>query len=186
MLLREWKQYLTDICHLDNNTNTHPNANTWDSLTDYFTFANASDVLGWNSAHMLSEIPVYMPYWTTSIWNFNDVNLTFTNADINTTQFYTNINEFVSNLANVVYLKNDSLKLSYFFPEYFNQENIINLELWFYDLDNTATTQHDISSLDVKLYYPEPFIASPSFAHEEIWFIHILHYNYWLWFFLFL
>jgi heme/copper-type cytochrome/quinol oxidase subunit 2 len=33
------------------------------------------------------------------------------------------------------------------------------------------------------LYYPEPFIASPSFLHEEIWFIHILHYNYWLWFF---
>jgi heme/copper-type cytochrome/quinol oxidase subunit 2 len=36
---------------------------------------------------------------------------------------------------------------------------------------------------DGKLYYPEPFIASPSFVHEEIWFIHILHYNYWLWFF---
>jgi hypothetical protein len=34
------------------------------------------------------------------------------------------------------------------------------------------------------LYYPEPFIASPSFIHEEIWFIHIPYYNYWLWFFL--
>ena len=33
------------------------------------------------------------------------------------------------------------------------------------------------STPDVKLYYPEPFIASPSFVHEELWFIHILHYN---------
>lgn len=36
---------------------------------------------------------------------------------------------------------------------------------------------------EVKLYYPEPFVASPSFAHEELWFIHILHYQHWLWFF---
>jgi hypothetical protein len=28
-----------------------------------------------------------------------------------------------------------------------------------------------------KLHYPEPFIASPSFVHEELWFIHILHYH---------
>jgi hypothetical protein len=30
---------------------------------------------------------------------------------------------------------------------------------------------------EFKLYYPEPFIASPSFVHEELWFIHILHYQ---------
>ena len=34
-----------------------------------------------------------------------------------------------------------------------------------------------------KLHYPEPFIASASFIHTDITFIHILHYNYWLWFF---
>jgi hypothetical protein len=38
------------------------------------------------------------------------------------------------------------------------------------------------STPDVRLHYPEPFIASPSFVHEEIWFIHILHYQHWLWF----
>ena len=26
---------------------------------------------------------------------------------------------------------------------------------------------------NIKLYYPEPFIASPNFAHEDIWFLHI-------------
>lgn len=33
------------------------------------------------------------------------------------------------------------------------------------------------STPDVRLHYPEPFVASPSFVHEEIWFIHILHYQ---------
>jgi len=32
----------------------------------------------------------------------------------------------------------------------------------------------------VKLYYPEPFIASPSFIHNDIGFIHILQYQFWL------
>jgi len=39
-----------------------------------------------------------------------------------------------------------------------------------------------LSTPDFKLYYPEPFIASPSFVHEDLWFIHILHYQHWLWF----
>jgi len=39
-----------------------------------------------------------------------------------------------------------------------------------------------LSTPDTKLYYPEPFIASPSFVHEDLWFIHILHYQHWLWF----
>ena len=34
-----------------------------------------------------------------------------------------------------------------------------------------------LSTSDTKLYYPEPFIASPSFVHEDLWFIHILHYQ---------
>ena len=33
-----------------------------------------------------------------------------------------------------------------------------------------------------KLQYPEPFIASASFIHTDIGFIHVLQYNYWLWF----
>ena len=39
------------------------------------------------------------------------------------------------------------------------------------------------STPSVKLYYPEPFIASPTFVHEDIWFLHIVIYQYWLWFF---
>jgi len=54
----------------------------------------------------------------------------------------------------------------------------MHLEIWFDDIDNESYSQHEFSTPDTKLYYPEPFIASPSFSHEEIWFIHILHYNY--------
>jgi hypothetical protein len=33
-----------------------------------------------------------------------------------------------------------------------------------------------------KMQYPEPFIASASFIHTDIGFIHVLQYQYWLWF----
>lgn len=33
-----------------------------------------------------------------------------------------------------------------------------------------------------KLYYPEPFIASPSYMHSDLTFLCILQYWYWLWF----
>ena len=35
---------------------------------------------------------------------------------------------------------------------------------------------------NMKFYYPEPFVASPSFVHESLWFVHVLHYQHWLWF----
>ena len=68
-------------------------------------------------------------------------------------------------------------------PSYAEEDALFQLELWFSDIDIDSNTQESLSTPDVKLYYPEPFIASPSFVHEELWFIHILHYNYWLWFF---
>nr|YP_010117025.1 Cytochrome c oxidase subunit 2 precursor [Euplotes vanleeuwenhoeki]QPM99239.1 Cytochrome c oxidase subunit 2 precursor [Euplotes vanleeuwenhoeki] len=40
-----------------------------------------------------------------------------------------------------------------------------------------------LSVPNIKLYYPEPFIASPTFSHDDIWFLHITIYQYWLWFF---
>jgi hypothetical protein len=34
-----------------------------------------------------------------------------------------------------------------------------------------------LSTPDLKIFYPEPFIASPSFVHEDLWFLHILHFQ---------
>jgi len=35
---------------------------------------------------------------------------------------------------------------------------------------------------NTKLFYPEPFIASPTYIHSDLGFLHILQYQYWLWF----
>jgi hypothetical protein len=54
-----------------------------------------------------------------------------------------------------------------------------DVELFEIMSNNEASLVYEtLSTPDFKLYYPEPFIASPSFVHEDIWYIHILHYNY--------
>lgn len=49
------------------------------------------------------------------------------------------------------------------------------------NLENIASIYH-YSVPNTKLAYPEPFIASASFMHSDLWFVHILVYQYWLWF----
>jgi len=51
----------------------------------------------------------------------------------------------------------------------------------FQNLENITSTYH-YSVPNVKLAYPEPFIASPSFIHSDLWFTHIAVFQYWLWF----
>ena len=66
-------------------------------------------------------------------------------------------------------------------------EEIVYLSSVVDDLTKFESLEH-IKSLysttapNVKLYYPEPFIASPSFIHNDIGYIHILQYQFWLWF----
>ena len=47
----------------------------------------------------------------------------------------------------------------------------------FHSIEDDGSLTEALSTPDVKLYYPEPFIASPSFVHEDLWFIHVLHYQ---------
>lgn len=37
-----------------------------------------------------------------------------------------------------------------------------------------------VATPTVKLYYPEPYIAAPSRIHEDLWFLHIIHNQFWL------
>ncbi len=52
---------------------------------------------------------------------------------------------------------------------------------FFTNLENVQTIYH-YSVPTTKLFYPEPYIASASFMHSDLWFVHILVYQYWLWF----
>lgn len=61
---------------------------------------------------------------------------------------------------------------------FINQTEDLNLHN---NIENIMTIYH-YSIPNTKLAYPEPFIASPSFMHSDLWFMHILVYQYWLWF----
>jgi hypothetical protein len=76
----------------------------------------------------------------------------------------------------VVLDKNNPLRLYEILPPHIDRAALENLDAWL--LTGETHTVQTSSIPDTKLYYPEPFIASPSFVHEEVWFIHILHYNY--------
>ena len=97
-----------------------------------------------------------------------------------------NLSDYLVNtLCKSVFIENDFDYIKKFSPFFSYKADMAIGELQVqYDEDAfKAPIVQDIATPDSKLYYPEPFIASPSFTHEEIWFIHILHYNYWLWFF---
>ena len=55
------------------------------------------------------------------------------------------------------------------------------------NISNQPTTSNVGSLLqftipDGKLFYPEPFIASPSYLHSDLTYLHLFQYWYWLWF----
>ena len=82
---------------------------------------------------------------------------------------------------------------TWFIPELEHDEKMSLLgslgydQLQKYNNLECVRSQNYISTPSRKLHYPEPFIASASFVHTDIGFIHILHYQYWLWvFFIFL
>jgi len=82
------------------------------------------------------------------------------------------------NHTNVFYHNNvavDVTKLSHKEVLYLaaNVDNIENFEA----LEHIRST-YMITSPNTKLYYPEPFVASASFIHNDIGFIHILQYQF--------
>lgn len=107
-------------------------------------------------------------YYTNLKINFTYENLLFSNVNIIESQFMNVNSSLVNKLSDLVFVKNDVLKIVNFLPNLSLNDSLEHLELWFYDMDNESMTQQELSTPDVKLYYPEPFIASPSFSHEEI------------------
>jgi len=55
--------------------------------------------------------------------------------------------------------------------------HLYKLEIPFGETKDKNSIYYTKTLPEGKLYYPEPFIASHFFSHEEIWFIHILHHN---------
>lgn len=115
-----------------------------------------------------------------NIFNFNLDNIFLNTIIFNELHFD---KKFLWNLDQIFSLKLNSLEN---FNNYFQTINFNYLKsLHDYTLFNytQALDVLHVSIPNIKLYYPEPFIASPTYIHEDIWFLHIVIYQYWLWFF---
>jgi hypothetical protein len=80
---------------------------------------------------------------------------------------------YVNDIVLVTPTHNDITTLVNFFPE--RVMHFENFELSVLDSDDGVFEA--LSTPDLKIFYPEPFIASPSFVHEDLWFLHILHFQ---------
>ncbi len=122
-----------------------------------------------NSAALLS-LTNELSFFNENFLNGND-NLVFSNYDY---LF------FLTDYSNYSLIKfyNDSSLYTKSLITFINQLDDCEL---YNNLENITSVYH-YSIPNVKLAYPEPFIASPSFMHTDLWFVHILVYQYWLWF----
>lgn len=112
-----------------------------------------------------------------SIISFNS-NLSLTSTSFNSTDLEnTSLLQLSTNIINEMFFltqpKNELFNLIDVVPEHDDTFEIF--EIISVNVDNSL--YEFIHLPEFKLYYPEPFIASPSFVHEELWFIHILHYQ---------
>jgi hypothetical protein len=95
---------------------------------------------------------------------FNDYNF-FSVTDLQSSQLLTINKTLVNNieLGGIEFAENTpALKLAY--PNFYDL--IVDYELAVTEDDGSMID--DLSTPDTKLHYPEPFIASPSFVHEDL------------------
>jgi hypothetical protein len=79
-------------------------------------------------------------------------------------------NSFLSNINNIIfnYKHIGSFKEIVLMVERRETMKHLGLEMFIDNLEGRSEPKWETSLPDVKLYYPEPFVASPSFNHEEI------------------
>lgn len=179
MFLNLWKQ------HAANKLSVH---SFLESSTDFLSFPSFMDMFKGN-LEILNTYSNAFESKSAFFSKFNKFDQLFTEHDytnlFSATQYFDtnvvgtfNFDSLVSEIERLSNSKNDVDLMCQIFPSY--EDIICELDVW--SRYGEESLQYVDSTPDVKLYYPEPFIASPSFVHEEVWFIHILHYQHWLWF----
>jgi hypothetical protein len=89
---------------------------------------------------------------------------------------FENVESLIDDIKLITPQNSDVDSLIDFFPE-----RVIHFEN--FELSNLESDEgvfEALSTPDLKIFYPEPFVASPSFVHEDLWFLHILHFQHWL------
>jgi hypothetical protein len=130
----------------DNTVRTFP-------LHNYFNYNNNFSVPELKTLSLNSELYNSFPL---SKFSFN---IQITNKQLNDS-FSSIFNELFYPTLH----KNDVQELICIFPEKLNQlENFA-----FEGLELDESVYEVLSTPETKMYYPEPFIASPSFVHEDL------------------
>jgi hypothetical protein len=118
-------------------------------------------------------LPTLLPHFTSFTSDFSQ----FSNLII--------IKQNYFSLTDFLLLLNPSFSNSLLFGESLAASNasLVNYMLrtgdlsYFDNFENVQTTYH-YSIPNIRLSYPEPFIAAPSFIHSDLWFVHILIFQY--------
>ena len=167
-----------------------------DTYSDFFSYPSITDFF--NVDHFGHYGWVFTKNYTNWIWyiirdndgtflTYMNNNAPLINSFFETSPFgflyeknsYSFLDHLAEDMVTLGYIKNDYQHLLRVFPD--DYDAIMNAVIC--SIAGEENLIEQVSAPFVKLYYPEPFIASPSFVHEEVWFIHILHYQHWLWFF---
>tara|TARA_B100000795_G_scaffold165998_1_gene124876 strand:- start:238 stop:882 length:645 start_codon:yes stop_codon:yes gene_type:complete len=110
----------------------------------------------------------------------NTFSLNFLNyKSLLSSQAHDSVELFLSDIKLLTPLNSNPDDLISFFPE--RTIHFENFELS--NLESDEGVFELLSTPDLKIFYPEPFVASPSFVHEDLWYLHIMHFQHWLWFF---
>ena len=122
------------------------NTNTDTSVSNVFNFSNSSQ------AYDLFNV---------SLFNNNTF---FSVSDIESNFLFSTSKLLAQDIEALSVAKSDAGLMFKVFPEY---ANIIE-RFEFHNIEDDGSLTEALSTPDVKLYYPEPFIASPSFVHEDL------------------
>ena len=178
------KNFLTkDLSYYDNASNFFSTPGIIDffgskgslTITDIQKFLNANTDTTVSNLHTFSNSSQAYDLFNLSIFNNN---VFFNTTELEGSLFFKTAKSLAQDIESISSAKADVVAMCDVFPEY---GSIIEM-LEFHSIEDDGSLTEALSTPDVKLYYPEPFIASPSFVHEDLWFIHILHYQHWLWF----
>ena len=130
------------------------NTNTDTSVSNVFNFSNSSQ------AYDLFNV---------SLFNNNTF---FSVSDIESNFLFSTSKLLAQDIEALSVAKSDADLMFKVFPEY---ANIIE-RFEFHNIEDDGSLTEALSTPDVKLYYPEPFIASPSYIHTDLTYLHILQY----------
>jgi hypothetical protein len=170
--------------------NSKQNSNL-QGVIDYFSAPNLLDTFNLGSDFNYNSLQTeffqknsfFINENTTS--SLNSWDNTFKNNLID----YRSVFNLKADSANTQVLRNYINDILFITPEYNNittlteffPEKVMHFEN--FELSNLEPDEgvfEALSTPDLKIFYPEPFIASPSFVHEDLWFLHILHFQHWL------